>query len=108
MNQRHPFNQNLFLHAEPTWQGFTVYDQRGPLIQNYLERIHQVIHNAVGEYPRTWVVRCDLHFLQMAGSLTLQQSPVLSIHSKRSWLRMSIGKPERESASILVVCVLFG
>jgi len=64
MNQRHPFNQNLFLHAEPTWQGFTVYDQRGPLIQNYLERIHQVIHNAVGEYPRTWVVRCDLHFLQ--------------------------------------------
>lgn len=63
MNHRHPLNQNLFLHAEPTWQGFHVYDQRGPLIQNYLERIQQVIQNAVQEYPRTWVVRCDLHFL---------------------------------------------
>ena len=59
----HPIrNTNLSLHHAGDWQGIPVQPQRGPLVTNYLERIHFVIANAVADHTRTCVFRCDLKF----------------------------------------------
>lgn len=64
MSQRHPSNRNLTLFNENEWHGLSVYTDRGPLIENYLERAHRVLLDAVAEYPRSSLIRCDLRVPQ--------------------------------------------
>lgn len=62
MNNRHPQNTNLILHTEPLFQGLPVYTDRGPLIRNYLERIHETILRSLHDHPRVAGFRFDLRF----------------------------------------------
>jgi hypothetical protein len=59
---RHSVNTNLVLHRDGLYLGLPVMVARGPLIREYLEILHRVLHCAWSEYPRTWAVRVDLRF----------------------------------------------
>jgi len=59
--KRHPTNPNLHLHTDDYFHGFRVYTERGPLIQEYLERCEQVIHASLHHYARVTAFRLDLH-----------------------------------------------
>lgn len=60
MSQRHPSNRNLTLFNGNEWHGLSVYTDRGPQIENYLERAHRVLLDALEEHPRSSMIRCDL------------------------------------------------
>ena len=62
MNNRHPQNTNLILHTEPLFRDLPVYTDRGPLIRNYLERIHETIMLALQDHARVACFRFDLRF----------------------------------------------
>ena len=62
MNTLHPTNHNLHLTYQETWHALPVIHRHVPLIDEYLEKIHAVLTHAIGEYPRTLVVRIDLRF----------------------------------------------
>ncbi|MBL4833953.1 MAG: inovirus Gp2 family protein [Pseudomonas sp.] len=59
---RNPFNTNQTLFLEPTYKGFAVQTHKGPLILNYLKRLHRVFGAALNQYSSLYVVRLDLHF----------------------------------------------
>ncbi len=60
--RRHQDNPNLFLHSEPSWNGIPVQTQCGALVSNYLERIRDVIGQALSDHPRIAVFRFELMF----------------------------------------------
>ncbi|MDP2228245.1 MAG: inovirus Gp2 family protein [Moraxellaceae bacterium] len=60
MSRRHTCNANLALHSDGLWNGIPVISNHGPLIENYLAAIHQVLLSAIDEYPRVCVMRFDL------------------------------------------------
>lgn len=59
---RHPYNKNLVLSSETTWQGMPVLEHQGIVVVNYLQRINHVIQQALSVHPRTCAFRCDLRF----------------------------------------------
>lgn len=59
---RNPFNTNQTLFLEPTYKGFPVQTHKGPLVLNYLERLHRLFGAALNQYSSHYVVRLDLHF----------------------------------------------
>lgn len=59
---RNPFNPNQTLFLEPTYKNFPVQTHQGPLIENYLQRLHGMFVSAMNEYSRLYVVRLDLRF----------------------------------------------
>lgn len=61
MPKRHPGNRNIILHTETTYKDLPVYTGRGPLAQNYLDRILETIQYALSAYPRVVGFRFDLH-----------------------------------------------
>jgi len=60
--KRHPENTNLKLFFEEQHKGFSVQQQRGPLVEEYLSRALCVTQLALLKYPRTFAFRVDLHF----------------------------------------------
>lgn len=60
--KRHSQNTNLTLFLEPTYQGFPVQSQRGPLIHEYLDISWSVIQRSLQDYSRVFAVRLDLRF----------------------------------------------
>lgn len=60
MNTRHPSNPNLTLHYHEFWNDTRVYIYRGPLIVEYLDKMYQVLSNAVDCHHRTTAIRFDL------------------------------------------------
>jgi hypothetical protein len=75
MTKRHPHNPNLTLHYDPVWDGFEVQADHGPLVKNYLQRIHQTLLEALADYNRLSVMRFDLHF---PSSMMWEDSAVIS------------------------------
>ncbi|NMM38055.1 MAG: inovirus Gp2 family protein [Glaciimonas sp.] len=57
---RHPINSNLTLHYEDNYLGFPVQFDKGPFIREYLNRLHQTVSSAIGQYPRVFAFRFDL------------------------------------------------
>jgi hypothetical protein len=57
---RHPTNQNLTIHTEDNFLGFSIQVEKGPFITEYLNRLHETIINATGQYARTFAFRFDL------------------------------------------------
>lgn len=57
---RHPSNKNLNLFNDCTYKGLPVQVDKGPFVQEYLERLNQTIDRAVTEYPRVFAFRVDL------------------------------------------------
>lgn len=60
--KRHPENNNLKLFFEEEYEGFTVQQQRGPLVEEYLSRALCVTRLALLKHPRTFAFRVDLRF----------------------------------------------
>lgn len=59
---RHTSNKNLTLLSTRLWKDLRVQSESEDLIVNYLERILDVLNNAINEHPRTFVIRCELNF----------------------------------------------
>lgn len=61
--KRHQQNPNLSLFDAPYYRvGYPVQTQQGPLVTEYLDRLWQVIHQALDEYGRVFAFRVDLRF----------------------------------------------
>lgn len=58
---RHPTNPNLTLHYGDTWRGLPVLGKYAPLINEYLQAIHDTIMHATRSYARVFPLRFDLH-----------------------------------------------
>lgn len=59
---RLPDNTNLSLHWLPEYMGFPVQVTRGPLVENYLQRLKQVLDLSLSDYGRVFAFRFDLRF----------------------------------------------
>lgn len=59
---RHTENSNLSLFYHPSYKGLPVQTTKGPLVEEYLERLRQVIAAALEQYARVFAFRCDLRF----------------------------------------------
>jgi len=59
--KRHPHNSNLHLHSENSFHHTPVYTNRGPNIEQYLERLELVINTTLQDYSRVFAFRVDLH-----------------------------------------------
>ncbi|WP_150430366.1 inovirus Gp2 family protein [Dechloromonas sp. CZR5] len=60
--KRHSENNNLKLIFEDQFEGFTVFQQRGPLVEEYLSRALCVTRLALLKHRKTFAFRVDLHF----------------------------------------------
>lgn len=60
--QRHPFNRNLGIYHNETFNGLAIMQGASPFIYQYLEKLWLTIGRALGQYPRVFAFRCDLRF----------------------------------------------
>ena len=73
---RHPDNTNLILHSGSTFQSWPVQEDKGPFIQQYLNRLQQTMQCALAQYSRVFAFRVDLRLpvgLQLADSAYTNQ-----------------------------------
>lgn len=57
---RFPQNTNLILYNHDRYHGLDIQVDKGPFIEQYLERLYMVSHNALYQYPRVFAFRFDL------------------------------------------------
>lgn len=57
---RHPDNTNLILHSDSTFLGWSIQEDKGPFIQQYLHRLLETMQYALAKYPRVFAFRVDL------------------------------------------------
>lgn len=62
--RRSSLNKNLILTTADDYRGLQVYQKKGPLIVNYLDRTYETIQRSLEHYPRTLALRVDLRFPQ--------------------------------------------
>jgi len=55
-------NKNHNLYTDGTYMGLPVYQNRGPLVEEYLDRLWKVIQNSLSDHRRVFAIRFDLHF----------------------------------------------
>lgn len=60
MNTRLPQNSNEKRYFQSRYRGLPVIGYRGPLVEGYLEKIHQTIESSLNQYPRVFATRFDL------------------------------------------------
>jgi len=60
--QRHPQNRNLIIHDANSYLGMPIQVDKGPFVQQYLERLHSTTERAVQQYSRVFAFRVDLRF----------------------------------------------
>ncbi|MCS3472590.1 hypothetical protein M2401_006355 [Pseudomonas sp. JUb42] len=57
---RHLNNTNLILHSESTFYSWSIQEDKGPFICQYLHRLMETMQYAVAQYPRVFAFRVDL------------------------------------------------
>lgn len=57
-----PSNRNQALYFEPVYKGLPVFQNKGPLVLEYLESLHRVTCQALAAHKRILAIRLDLHF----------------------------------------------
>lgn len=57
---RHSGNANLTLHNDTAFQGWPIQVDKGPFIQQYLNRLLQTMQYTLAQYPRVFAFRFDL------------------------------------------------
>jgi len=57
---RHPANQNLTVYYDSVYQYLPIQVEKGPFIREYLQRLHQTMYRAIGQYRRVFAFRFDL------------------------------------------------
>ena len=60
--RRHPSNRNLSIFNGETFEGLPIMANKGPFIYEHLAKLKLTMERALGEYPRVFAFRCDLHF----------------------------------------------
>lgn len=94
MYVRHPTNKNLRIHHGNTWEELPVTHRDTGLIVDYLEDIRSVLDNAINDYTRVMVIRCDLRFPD--GHLTWQGSAITHFrHALESRLQADLARKAR-------------
>lgn len=58
--ERHHQNKNLSVTYEPSFLGLPVQTENGPLVVEYLQRLHTTLSLALNDYPRVFAFRIDL------------------------------------------------
>lgn len=84
---RHSQNSNLILHYDPYYCGLPVQSQQGPLVEDYLSRLKDVIETALGQYRSVFAFRFDLRFpvdqpLPYAGDNLVLERFIASLKAK--------------------------
>src|SRR5574344_1344034 len=59
--KRVSLNKNLFNFYDSSYQGIPIQVQHGPLVENYLQRMHECFDRALIDYSRVSMIRFDLH-----------------------------------------------
>ena len=59
---RHPDNANLILHCDSHFQGWPIQKDKGPFIEQYLQRLLKTMQYTLSEYSRVFAFRVDLRF----------------------------------------------
>lgn len=49
-------NKNLTLYKRSEFRGYPVNTKYSPMIEQYLDRMHSVIHRAIDSNPRTFMI----------------------------------------------------
>lgn len=57
---RHQQNSNLILYNNPIYRGLPIQLDKGPFIEQYLERLYTVSQQTLYQYPRVFAFRFDL------------------------------------------------
>ena len=57
---RNPVNTNQKLHVAESYGSLSVMYEKGPMIENYLGKLHGVLHAALLDYSRVFAFRVDL------------------------------------------------
>ncbi|WP_404345770.1 inovirus-type Gp2 protein [Vreelandella venusta] len=79
LRKRHPDNPALKLWWENYYHGMWVQTQKGPLIENYLAKLLDVMRNARQDCNRILAIRIDLRFpISMNSSAVGQKNSTLS------------------------------
>lgn len=55
-------NRNLNAFTGEDFKGLPYYNERGPVVYEYLERILGVLNSSLDEHPRTLAIRIDLRY----------------------------------------------
>ncbi len=55
-------NTNLILYNNPLYRGLPIQLDKGPFIEQYLEKLYTVFQQAMYQYPRVFAFRFDLRF----------------------------------------------
>ncbi|MGU0820629.1 transposase [Pseudomonas aeruginosa] len=57
---RHSQNANLIIHNDGSYRGIPIQADKGPFVQQYLERLFQTTSRAIQQYSRVFAFRVDL------------------------------------------------
>ncbi|TBW10025.1 inovirus Gp2 family protein [Azotobacter chroococcum subsp. isscasi] len=60
MRLRHSDNHNLNLYYGKTFEGFSIQQEKGPFIQEYLQRLHKAMQWTLEDHSRVFAFRIDL------------------------------------------------
>lgn len=94
--QRHPHNRNLILLLNQTeWNGFRIQQSREGIIENYLCGIYSTLNRTVTEYPRSYVLRFDLHVPKSGQARTDQKAISRFMDSLRDRLKADLARKAR-------------
>ena len=67
-------NTNLTIYINSTYKGLEV-NNKGPLIENYLNRLHTTIQKSLTDYSKTFALRFDLRIRQFFKMKALMMVP---------------------------------
>lgn len=60
--QRHHQNSNLVIYCGGSYCGMPIQEDKGPFVQQYLERLSNTMQMALQQYSRVFAFRIDLRF----------------------------------------------
>ncbi len=76
--KRNPFNSNLHIHQEPTYEGYQIQLEHGLVVKEYLDRVFGSMQRALDQYSRVCMIRFDLHVPTNCSNLALRSNVLMS------------------------------
>ncbi|EPU4807222.1 inovirus Gp2 family protein [Vibrio cholerae] len=104
MNVRSRKNKNLRLTNKKTFLGRPIQTEHGPLYVDYLEKMHDTIDLALGEYPRLMAIRVDLRFPKLRNNEKSGNVMTDFLRSLQSQIDHSGKRKKREGSARVHPC----
>ena len=76
--KRNPFNLNLHIHQEPTYEGYAIQLEHGLVVKGYLDRTFGSMQRALDQYSRVCMIRFDLHVPSNCSAIALSSNILMS------------------------------